>query len=141
MEQARLFPETFGSYLEALRDDVNALGGPAEIGEWFWREKTPEGRRNACNACLNAERRERFSDEQIELIMRRAVKKRGYSSAHYYVCDAIGTERPKAIEPEDERAQAMREFTEAVATMGRQIERLERLGVPVQEHLRRKVGA
>lgn len=131
MDQQKLFPDRYDSYLEALRDDINALGGPKVVGEWFAREKSPEAQRNWVNDRLNIARRERFTDEQERLIMRRAREKRGYSAAVYCICDETGFERPKAIEPEDERAKAMRDFTQAVEIMSRHVERLERLGVKI----------
>jgi hypothetical protein len=131
MHQLELVIGPWDSYLDALRDDVIAVGGSKEVGEWFWREKTPEARRNCVNDRLNAERRERFTDEQEQLIMRRAVQKRGYSAAHYYRCDVLGTERPKALRIEDQQEKAQREFVEAVARFERSVQTLKALGVVV----------
>jgi hypothetical protein len=130
MEQESLFVGPWDTFLEALRDDVVAIGGSKDVGEWFWREKTMEARRNCVNDRLNAERRERFTDEQVELIMRRAVQKRGYSAAHFHRCDVIGTERPKAVRLEDEQARARQDLAAAAQSLERAAERLERLGVP-----------
>lgn len=117
------------SYLEALRDDVKALGGSTAVGGWFIPEKSDEAKRNYVNDRLSAGRRERFSDDQIQLIMRRAVQRRGYSSAHYFLCDAIGTERPKPKDPEAARERAMARFAEAVERLDHATAEVKRLGV------------
>ncbi len=129
MQQVELIVGPWESFLEALRDDVGALGGPKAVGEWFQAEKSIEARRNYVNDRLNCERRERFSEEQLELIMQRAVKARGYSAAHYYLCDRLGTERPKIKDPESERDRAMAAFVQGARQMERVVEELKRLGV------------
>lgn len=136
MEQSKLFPERYESFLEALRDDVNALGGPSEIGEWFWKEKSHETRRNLVNHSLNSERRERFTQEQEQLIMRRAREKRGYSAALYFLCDETGFERPKAIQPEDEKLKVARALATAIAGLGELVGRAEALGVKIEPGVR-----
>lgn len=125
-------PELFyDSYLEALRDDVKACGGPKTVGEWFWPDKLVETRRNMVNDRLNTERRDRFTDDQERLIMRRAKQARGFSSALCFICDDTEHERAKPKSAEDERTAAMREFTNAVNRLGPIADKLERLGVVV----------
>lgn len=121
MEGAALF---YDSFLEALRDDVLALGGPKVVGKQLFPEKDLEPARNTLNDCLNPARRERLTDEQERLIIRRAREVRGFSAALYFLCDDCGFERPKAINPEDERAKLMREFTEGVKRLDAIAERL-----------------
>lgn len=122
MDQAGLF---YDSYLDALRDDVLALGGPKVVGKMLFPEKELEPARNALNDCLNSTRRERLSDEQERLIIRKAREARGFSAALYFLCDDAGFERPKAINPEDEKAKLMREFNEGVKRLGDIAQRLE----------------
>lgn len=117
----------YDSELEALRDDVNALGGPKEIGRWFWPEKSLEAARNMVNDRLNAERRDRFSDDQRRLIIRKAREKRGFSATLFYLCDDTGFERPRPRDSADEQAQLVRVVQEATATLKNATERLERL--------------
>lgn len=127
-EQAEL---PLDSFLEALRDDVKALGGSTAVGRWFIPERSDEAQRNYVNDRLSAGRRERFSQLQIEMIMRRSVERRGFSSAHHYLCDAIGTERPKAKDPEAARDRAMTRFVEATESLEKSLAELKRLGVPL----------
>lgn len=119
------------SYLEALREDVKALGGSTAVGKWFIPEKSDEAQRNYVNDRLSSGRRDRFSDDQVQLIMRRAVARRGYSAALNYVCDVVGTERPKPKDPNAERERAMARFVEAAGSMQRVAEDLKRLGVTI----------
>jgi hypothetical protein len=122
--QEQLF---YDSELEALRDDVVALGGPKAVGEWFWPEKSVEARRNMVNDRLNDERRERFTDEQKRLIIRKAREARGFSACLCFLCDDTGFERPKALNPVDEMAALQRLYIERVGDMSRLADRMERL--------------
>ena len=123
-QQERLF---YDSELEGLRDDVNALGGPKEIGRWFWPEKSIEAARNMVNDRLNAERRDRFTEDQRRLIMRKAREKRGFSATLNFICDDTGFERPRAKNPEDEAAALQRRYIESVNLQRQIADRLERL--------------
>ena len=124
MDQSLLF---YDSFRDALRDDVQALGGPKEVGRILFPEKPVDQARNALNDRLNVERRERLSDEQEQMIMRLARERRGFSAAICYLCDAAGFERPRALNPEDERAKRERELIETIRTAERLTEELRRL--------------
>lgn len=97
----------YEDYFEALRDDVRALGGPKVVGKWFWQEKEPEAARNALNDRLNATRRERLSDEQERLIMRRAREVRGFSAALNFICRDAGFDNPRPRNPAEELSEVM----------------------------------
>ncbi len=125
-------PELFyDSYFEALRDDVNAIGGPKAVGQTFWPEKEIVAARNAVNDRLNPEKRDRFSDEQERYIMRAAKRKRDFSAALCFLCDDTEFERPKAKSADDERTAALRTIADASHTLKRALETVERLGVPL----------
>lgn len=124
MDQPKLFYE---NELDALRDDVAACGGSKEVGHWFWPDKSVEAARNEVNARLNVERRERFTDDQKRLVMRRARERRGFSATVFYICDDTGFERPKPLNPVDELALLQRAFVDSVADQRRVLERMERL--------------
>lgn len=126
-------PELFyESFLEALKDDVKAIGGSKELGAKFWPEKaaTAEGlvaARNAVNDRLNGDKRDRFNDDQVRYIMRRAREVRGFSAALYFICDDTQFERPKPRAPQDERAEIVRQIREAASMFKAGMERFERL--------------
>lgn len=122
---AELFYE---SYLEALKDDVKAIGGSKAVGQKFWPElQNVEIQRGRVNDRLNPDKRDRFTDDQERYIMREAVAVRGYSAAVCFICDEVNLERPKAKSREDEVARLQREFIDAVKNSQRLGERLERL--------------
>lgn len=125
-------PELFyDSYLEALRDDVNAVGGPKAVGETFWPEKSVEARRNSVNDRLNSDKRDRFSDEQERYIMRAAKRARGFSAAICFIADDTEFERPKPRSADDDRAQALRTIAAASGDLKRALEVIERVGIPM----------
>ena len=117
----------YESWLDALKDDVRALGGAKVIGCILWAEKDPLSARNRLNDCLNPERRETLTHEQELLIMRKAKDQRGFSAALFHLCDEIGFERPRAKDPYDETAALQREFIEAIKRQERIAQRLEAL--------------
>jgi ATP phosphoribosyltransferase regulatory subunit HisZ len=135
MHQRDLIIGPWGSFNAALRDDVLALGGATRVGAWFTK-KSQDAQRNYVNDRLSADRRGRFKQEQIELIMRRAVELRGFSAAHYYLCDSIGAQRPGEKDPESERDRAKRAFItaadkvdNATKELRHAMQELDRLGV------------
>lgn len=117
----------YDTYLEALKDDVTACGGAKEVGQWFWPEKTFENRRNRVNDRLNAERDERFTNDQERLIMRRARERRGFSAAICFLCDDAGFERPKPKHPKDEQIEILAREERLVNEFRQLMERRERL--------------
>lgn len=124
-------PELFyESWLDALKDDVRAIGGAKIVGCMFWPEKDPLAARNKLNDSLNPERREALTDEQERMIMRLAKEKRGFSAGLYFLCDDIGFERPKARDPQDEAAALQRQFIEAVRLSQNIATKLEALTQP-----------
>lgn len=122
--QAELFYE---DYFAALRDDVTALGGAKEVGRWFWPEKEVMAARNKLNDALNSDRRERLSDEQERLIMRRAREARGFSAAVCFVCDDTGFERPKALTPDAQRDRLADAIMEGARTLDRALKAADRI--------------
>ena len=126
-------PELFyESWLEALRDDVRALGGAKVVGAQFWPEKSVEAAKNKLNDALNEERRERLSDEQERWIFRAAKERRGFSAALFFLCDDAGFKRPEPKDPMSEAAQLQRDFIQAVRTLKHIEERIARADVPLQ---------
>lgn len=127
--QERLFFEDIN---EALREVVQALGGAKKVGPLFWPEKTVEQAHNLLLACLNCERKERLTPEQVLLLLRwgHDVDCHG---AMQFIGQQAGYE-VKPIRPTDElsmgmaRAETLARESRAVASA---LERLTRapLGV------------
>lgn len=106
----RLFCEDIN---EALREIVNGLGGPKKVGPLLWPEKTIEQAHSLLLACLNVERKEHLTPQQVTLLLREG-RKVGCHVGVNFICDDAGYERPAPIEPEDELARLQREYIAAV---------------------------
>ncbi len=133
MNQPELF---YQSYEEALGDDIKASGGLKVVGKLFFPEKDVPAAGRALADRVNPGRRERLTDEQERLIMRRAREARGFSAALWFVCDETGFERPKALNQEDEQAKLQRDFIESVRQQKQIADRIERLTQPPLQAVR-----
>lgn len=125
----QLFHEDFFS---ALDEDIRALGGRKAVAMALRPDLAhrPHEAHVWLNGCMNPDRREKFSDDQIRLIMRKA-REVGSCAAMNYWCDDTGFERARALTPEKEadklleRAAELARESRAVAT---QLERLHQSG-------------
>lgn len=130
-QQVQLFYESITDVLRAL---VQALGGAKKVGAAMrGNDIGIEAAGRWVLDCLNPDRRERFTPEQVLWLLAEARKVQFHAGMHYINVEA-GYAPPLPVEPEDERAQLQRQVIEATAVLRQSIERLERLGVP--NHLR-----
>lgn len=105
-EQIPMFVEDLN---DAIRDTVKAMGGYQKVGHEMRPELGVEGAGRWLSDCCNPDRREKLSPEQVAFIRRRARQQGIHILAVFEAKDA-GYAPPKPIEPEDERAELMREF-------------------------------
>jgi Holliday junction resolvase len=98
--QPRLYHEDF---LSALDEDVRAMGGRKAVAMRLRPElgHKPHEAHVWLNNCLNSERRERLSDEQIRQIIRWAKEAGSFAAINYW-CDDTGFERARPMSPEKE---------------------------------------
>lgn len=96
---------------DALRDVVHALGGPKVVASDLWPSKDPADAARLLNKCLDPERAEKLALEEIEWLIVRS-RAANVHLAMAYLAMKAGYADPKPIEPEDERAELMREFIE-----------------------------
>jgi hypothetical protein len=127
MSQSPLFSE---SIYDALGDVVRALGGSKKVGSELRPEKPVDEAAKWVKDCLNPERRERFDPEHILWLLKRGREVSCHSAINF-LCDETGYERPRAIDPEDERAKLQRLYIEAVRTSKQIAERMERMSARV----------
>lgn len=112
-------PNLFHDSVEdALRDVIQACGGPKVVACKLWPDKTPEAAHRLLLACMNEDRPERFNPGHLFLLMKMG-RERNCHSAMVYMARECGYDEPKAIEPEDERARLQREYIEAVNRLSR----------------------
>lgn len=122
MDQPALFHESF---TDALRDVIKALGGVKAVGASMRSDLSPDHAGRWLSDCLNDERREKLSPEQVVLILRRG-REIGMHSAMAYLSQECGY-AATPIEPEDERAALQREYIEAAKAMAKVASRIEQL--------------
>lgn len=123
--QNALFHE---SLQDAIGSVVSILGGAKVVGAQLWPEKSPDEAGRLLRHCLNAERAEKLSLEQIVWLLREA-RKRGAHDAMHFLARECGYQDPAPLEPEDERAALMRQFVEAQSALQALAKRMERAGI------------
>ena len=124
MEQTPLFHEDLNAALVHL---VSALGGPKKVAASMWPAiKCPEKAGRRLSDCLRDNHQQKLDLEDL-LWLLEAGRKAGIHSAMAFITDQAGYDRPKPLEPEDERAKLQREYTEATKMMAQIADRMERL--------------
>ena len=114
---------------DALKDVIKACGGFKGVGQKLWPEKTVEAATRLLANCVNDDRAERLTPDQVLFILRMG-REIGCHAAMAYIAGEAGYQAIP-VEPEDEKAKLQREFIESVKQQSRNIDRLERLGLPV----------
>ena len=111
---------------DALRGLVAGCGGAKVVGSRIFPDVTPPdaaGRR--LMDCLNPDRSHNLTVSQIMLLLK-IGRDAGHHGAMHYLTDEVGYTRPSPIDPEDQRAEELRQ----VKAMGTQlIVLLKRMGV------------
>lgn len=125
--QPALFVE---SLTEALREVVRACGGSKVVGAKLWPEKAPDAAARLLQDCLNEQRSEKLSPDQV-LLLTRMGRERGCHAVMAYLAQECGYASPVPVEPEDERAQLQREYIDAVKALSALTHRLERVDASV----------
>lgn len=116
------------SLADALREVVQALGGSKRVGQMLRPAKTADEGARWVLDCLNADRREHFSPEDVLLLLREGRRVGAHAGMTFMARDA-GYAPPTPLDPADEAAQLQRAFIESVQSQQRMVERLATLGV------------
>jgi hypothetical protein len=119
--QLALMHETLN---DALRETVQALGGTKKVGCTLWPEMTADHASSRLRDCLNQDRREKLSPEQVEMIGRMG-RQAGCHAIMAYMARTMGYADPVPVEPEDELAKQQREFVAATQALMKMAERIE----------------
>lgn len=109
---------------DALHEVVQATGGAKKVGAMLWPELPIDQAAGRVRDCLNHDRREKFSPEQVVLIGRMGREVGCHAVATYFAREC-GYADPTPIEPEDEIARLQREFVEATKALGAMAARIE----------------
>lgn len=123
MNQPALFHEDIW---QALRDCVSALGGSKKLGTKLRPEMEADKAGRWLLDCLNPDKADKLSVEQLILVLREARKANCHVAAHF-IARETGYAEPQPIEPDDEKAALQRAFIHSVETQRQIMQRLERL--------------
>lgn len=116
---------------DALIDCVKACGGSKQVGHAIWPAKGVEGGQRHLLACLNPDRNEKLSPDEVLLIARMARDK-GCHIYMEFLAQALSYAKPEPVDPQDEIKELLRrqnELREQLladnARLTRALERLE----------------
>jgi len=113
---------------DALIECVKAAGGSKSVGSILWPEKTVNDAQRLLLACLNIERSEKLCPSQTMLILKLA-KDAGSHVGIEFICQSLSYSKPNPIEPEDEKAELMREFIQAQKVISMLADKLSNVGL------------
>lgn len=115
----------YDSINDALVDCVKACGGSKNVGHEIWPAKGVEGAQRHLLACLNPDRNEKLSPDEVLLIARLARDK----DCHVYIeylAQALSYAQPEPVEPEDELKVLLKANNELRALQIATSERIEK---------------
>ncbi len=111
---------------DALVGCVKALGGSKQVGPMLWPEKMADAAQRALLDCLNPERPNRLTPEQVALLLRRC-RQIGYHDAVSWLMADLGYAEPVPLAPKEEQAELQRQFIQATNQMASMMERMQQL--------------
>lgn len=121
MEQNQLFTE---SLYMALDDIVRACGGYKKVAGQFWPKVAPESAYARIKNCLNPEKGEKFSLEEIESLLLDG-RKAGCHVAAIHLMRFAGYEDPVVAPPKSPRRMLLERKRELIGEMLALDEQLE----------------
>lgn len=123
------FGEFFEDINDALREAVRKLGGHKKVGPQMRPELPLEQAANWLRDCLNPDRREKLSPEQVQFLLRLA-RAAGFDGAMGFVAFDAGYEPPRPVLPKDQEAELQHKFIDAVERLEaiqRQLQRVQQI--------------
>jgi len=114
------------SITDALRDVINAAGGPKKVGAMMFPELPIDHAAGRVRDALNPDRRERFTPDQV-MLLARIGRQVGCHAIITFLSREAGYADPQPIEPEDEVARLQRDFIEATKALGAMASRIEHI--------------
>jgi hypothetical protein len=123
MEQISLIVDSLN---DAIRDTARAIGFK-RIAKELWPSKGEEAAARYLNDCLNPDREQKLSGEEILLIARRG-REIGCHIITGFINMETGYAPPIPVDPENEKAELQRQFNENVLSLHKLAARIERTG-------------
>lgn len=118
------------SITDSIREVIMALGGFKKVGALMFPEALADHAAGKIRDCLNPDRRERFTPEQL-LMIARMGRQAGCHALINYMAREAGYADPQPIDPEDEVARLQREFIEATRALSAMAARIEQINTNV----------
>ena len=114
---------------EALVECVKAAGGSKAVAAELWPARAQrdidDARRYLAN-CLNAERAEKLSLDEVLFVLRLA-RERGCHIGMQFLCSALGYAPPQPVAPADAADDLRRRFIAATAQLSRMAQQIHAL--------------
>lgn len=126
----------FDDLEDALRAAVSHLGGFKHIGPVLRPELPIDTAANWLRDCLNPDRREKLSPQQVLLVLKLA-RQAGHHAAAAFLMAECGYAEPVPVEPIDVAAKLQRQFIDAVAQLEHVQRELAKLQQPLPGSIRR----
>lgn len=114
------------AFEDALKEVIQACGGPKAIGREMRPELPVEQAAGWVRDCLNPEKRDKFSMQQVLFVLRRGREVGAHAAMHFLARDA-GYSDPSPLDPEDEVVRMQREFVEATKQLSRLADRIAKI--------------
>jgi hypothetical protein len=124
--QHALFYERIEQAMDAV---IVACGGRKKIACEMWPDKPARDAHNLIDACLNPERREKFSPSQLLFLMKKG-RDVGCHALAVFIAQDAGYEITPLVR-EEERDRLADALLEASRTYGRLIHLAEQVGAPI----------
>jgi hypothetical protein len=121
--QLTVFHETWE---DALREDIQACGGPKVVAAKLWPHKTPDAAHRLLLDCLNELRPERLDPERLRMLLKMAREKGSYAGINWLLRD-LAYDDARPIEPQDKKEQLQRDFVTSVKSLQALASQIERL--------------
>jgi hypothetical protein len=109
---------------DAVQELVKAAGGAKVVGQMLYPELAADHAGNKLRACLDDERREKFSPQQIVFLLRLG-RQVGCHALMIFMAREAGYSDPVPVDPENEIARLQREFVEATKSLHHMASRIE----------------
>lgn len=120
------FSEFFEDINEALRDTVRQLGGNKKVGSMLWPELPLTQAEGRLRDCLNPDRREKLSPEQVVLLLVEA-RKAGVHGAMGFLSATAGYEQPRPVSLDEQEADLQSQILEQLQRQQKMLEQLQRV--------------
>lgn len=117
---------------DAIDEVIRACGGRKQFACEMWPDKPQRDAHNLLDACLNPERREKFSPTQVMYILKRGRDVGCHAFMHYFGQECGYEVRPIQKDAEVNRlTDVVEQSTKTLAAALAQLERMQRNGVKV----------